>query len=84
MNRWKIDRLLELFREAGAVALHLQENPELGIKSDHTAVTRADREIEALLATDFDRPAGMSKVIDCDDDNQQETTEETDNFEEFF
>ena len=57
MNRWKIDRLLELFREAGAVALHLQENPELGIKSDHTAVTRADREIEALLATDFDRPA---------------------------
>ena len=29
---------------------------------------------------DFDRPAGMSKVIDCDDDNHQETPEATDNF----
>ena len=63
MNRWKIDLLLELFREAGAVALRFQENPEVGIKSDHTAVTRADREIEALFAARLDRPGNGSFLI---------------------
>ena len=36
-----------------------------------------------LPQRDFDRPAGMDKVIDCDDDNQQET-EDVEDFEEFF
>lgn len=56
MSRWKIDVLLGLFREAGAIALQWYENPEVEVKSDHTAVTRADREIERLFAGRFDRP----------------------------
>ncbi len=62
-NRWKIDVLLELFREAGEIALRNYENPQIEIKSDCSAVTAADQEIEQLFASRFDRPAEGIRLI---------------------
>ena len=63
MNRWKIDTVLALFREAGEIALRYYDDPPLEIKADHTPVTQADREIEALFAARFDRPAEALYLI---------------------
>ena len=62
-NLWKIDRILELLKHAGATALAYYDAPETELKSDRSVVTRADREIEAYLAGQFDRPACGSSMI---------------------
>jgi len=62
-NRWTIDVILDLFRAAGEIALRNYDAPRVEVKSDLTAVTNADREIERLFATRFDRPAEGIRMI---------------------
>lgn len=56
MNCWDINKLLPLLKKCGDIALKHYGNPTLEIKSDNTVVTLADKEIEQLLALEFDRP----------------------------
>lgn len=63
INRWKIDGILELFREAGEIALRNYDSPQIEIKPDDSAVTNADREIEQMFASRFDRPAEGIRLI---------------------
>lgn len=57
MRHWKIDEILNLLQEAGAVALASWSAPQIELKSDQTVVTNADRAIEQKFAGRFDRPA---------------------------
>ena len=60
---WKIDTVLEILKKAGAIALAESSHLSPELKPDHTIVTAADKKIEALLATYFDRPACGSYMI---------------------
>ena len=62
-NRWQIDAVLDLFRAAGEIALRNYGHPQIEVKSDHSAVTNADREIERLFASRLDRPAEGSRLL---------------------
>lgn len=64
MNRfWNIDSLLPLLREAGKTALQKWRDPAVELKTDRSVVTAADKEIEALFASRFDRPQEGSYLI---------------------
>ncbi len=56
MKNWNPETILRLLRESGEIALRYAENPPQELKADSSAVTCADREIEAHLALEFDRP----------------------------
>ena len=63
MRNWKIDNILSLLKEAGALALASWSAPEVELKADQTVVTNADRAIEQRFAEAFDRPAAGSFMI---------------------
>ncbi len=63
LTLWKIDRILELLKKSGAIALKYYEAPPVDLKNDQSVVTCADREIEAFLASAFDRPASGTYMI---------------------
>ena len=53
---WDRDRIITLLFDAGERALRLQKEIHPELKSDSSLVTEADREIEGMLAREFDRP----------------------------
>lgn len=53
---WNKDHITQLMVEAGATAERFKEDMGRELKSDRSVVTRADREIEALLARALERP----------------------------
>ena len=63
MRNWKIDNILSLLKEAGALALASWSSPQVELKADQTVVTNADRAIEQRFAEEFDRPAAGSFLI---------------------
>ena len=63
MRNWKIDNILSLLKEAGALALASWSSPQVELKADQTVVTNADRAIEQRFAEAFDRPAAGSFMI---------------------
>ncbi|MGF0035303.1 MAG: hypothetical protein DBX90_02880 [Lentisphaerae bacterium] len=78
MNHWKLDNIFECLRQAGAVALKFRCAAEVALKPDHTVVTIADREIEAMLAAKFNRPEagcymiGEESIAECSEAYLQE------------
>ena len=56
MNCWSPEKLAELFRCAGAVAIDYFDNPPAELKSDASVVTAADKKIEKLFAPFCDQP----------------------------
>jgi fructose-1,6-bisphosphatase/inositol monophosphatase family enzyme len=56
MKDWNVQQLLPLLKECGQIAMKYYEKPPYELKSDNTVVTLADKEIEARLALEFDRP----------------------------
>lgn len=56
MNTWNTSDIIELLKRSGEVALRHYQTPKTELKGDESLVTRADREIETLLAEKFDRP----------------------------
>ena len=60
---WKIDTLLEILKQAGAIALEESRSLKPELKPDHTIVTAADKKIETLFAKYFDRPECGSYMI---------------------
>jgi fructose-1,6-bisphosphatase/inositol monophosphatase family enzyme len=56
MKDWKIQQLLPLLKQCGQIAMKYYDNPPCEVKADNTVVTLADKEIETLLAKEFDRP----------------------------
>ena len=56
MKNWDVQQLLPLLKECGQIAMKYYENPPYELKADNTVVTIADKEIEARLALEFDRP----------------------------
>lgn len=78
MNHWKLDNIFECLRQAGAVALKFRCTADVALKPDHTVVTSADREIEAMLAAKFNRPEagcymiGEESVAECSEAYLQE------------
>ncbi|MHB9138213.1 MAG: inositol monophosphatase family protein [Victivallaceae bacterium] len=56
MKDWNVEQLLPLLKECGQIAMKYYENPPCELKDDNTVVTLADKEIEARLALEFDRP----------------------------
>lgn len=61
--QWDLNRLAELFRQAGMIALDYFEAPPAELKSDATVVTIADKTIEQLFAEKLDDPANDSFMI---------------------
>lgn len=60
---WSSRELLPLLLECGRIALHYFPLRQWRLKADRTLVTPADGEIEALLATHFDRPDLGSRML---------------------
>ncbi|MEI8246607.1 MAG: inositol monophosphatase family protein [Lentisphaerota bacterium] len=56
MKDWNMQQLLPLLKQCGQIAMKYYDNPPCEVKADNTIVTMADKEIEALLAKEFDRP----------------------------
>lgn len=63
VKSWDVDKVAALLAAAGRVALRHYDAPAVSFKSDRSVVTQADREIEALLAAEFDRPAEHTYMI---------------------
>ena len=61
--QWDLDKLTELFKQAGKIALDYFEAPPAELKSDATVVTIADKTIEQLFAATLDDPANDSYMI---------------------
>ena len=61
--QWDLDKLTELFKQAGKIALDHFEAPPAELKSDATVVTIADKTIEQLFAATLDDPANSSYMI---------------------
>lgn len=57
MKDWNMQQLLPLLQSCGQIAMKYYDNPPCEMKADNTVVTMADKEIETLLAKEFDRPA---------------------------
>ena len=60
---WKIDTILAILKEAGAIALAESAHLTPELKPDHSIVTAADKKIEEMLAVHFDRPECGSYLI---------------------
>lgn len=61
--QWNLEKLSQLFKRAGAIALKYFDAPPTELKSDQTVVTLADKEIEQLFAAVLDDPANDSYMI---------------------
>ena len=61
--RWDLEKLSELFDQAGNIALKYFDAPPTELKSDQTVVTLADKEIENLFAGKLDDPQENSYII---------------------
>ena len=60
---WKIDTILGILKQAGAVALEESTRLDPELKDDLSVVTAADKKIEAFFASHFDRPGCGSYMI---------------------
>jgi myo-inositol-1(or 4)-monophosphatase len=60
---WNVEKIAALLCAAGRTALRHYESPEASFKADRSIVTAADKEIEALLAVEFDRPEEGAYLI---------------------
>lgn len=60
---WSVTELLELLLECGRIGLHYFEMGEWWLKHDQTLATKADLEIEALVARHCDRPEAGSWML---------------------
>jgi fructose-1,6-bisphosphatase/inositol monophosphatase family enzyme len=60
---WNPQRIRELLVAAGKLAAELREDIRFELKPDSSLVTQADRQIEALFASEFDRPEQGSFLI---------------------
>ncbi len=63
MHDWSRPAVAALLGECGRIALAHYERPRVSVKEDRTVVTEADRQIEALLAAELDRPSQGSWLI---------------------
>lgn len=63
MTEWKIEKILELLNKCADLAMKYYDAPDSEIKEDRTVVTKADKEIEELLAGYFDNPSEGSYMI---------------------
>ena len=54
---WNTEEISKLLIEAGALAQRLKKDMKRELKHDRSLVTQADREIEALLASELESPA---------------------------
>ena len=61
--QWDLEKLFDLFKAAGSIALNYFEAPPTELKSDQTVVTMADKEIEQLFAAKLNDPANNSYMI---------------------
>src|ERR1041385_1183403 len=62
-SAWSPLRVTELLVEASRRAVSLRKDLRWELKSDSSLVTTADREIEALMAAEFDRPERGLRLI---------------------
>ena len=60
---WDLEKIRDLFRAAGEIALEYFDAPPTELKSDQTVVTLADKKIEKLFASVLDVPANDSYMI---------------------
>jgi myo-inositol-1(or 4)-monophosphatase len=60
---WSVTELLELLLECGRIGRHYFEMGEWWLKRDQTLITKADLEIEALIARHCDRPEAGSWML---------------------
>jgi myo-inositol-1(or 4)-monophosphatase len=74
MNSWNIEEVLRLLAEAARIALVHFDAPVWEFKRDRSLVTQADKEIEAMLGQEFDRPLEQVYLIG------EETVETKDEF----
>ncbi|MFQ3620510.1 MAG: inositol monophosphatase family protein [Spirochaetales bacterium] len=63
MSPWNLEYVLELLNESAKIALYYFDHPKREFKKDRSIVTQADKEIEAMLAKEFDRPNKGSYLI---------------------
>jgi myo-inositol-1(or 4)-monophosphatase len=60
---WNRERIVELLLEAGEIARNAKKELACELKSDRSIVTKADREIEGLLAAELERPDSGTYLI---------------------
>lgn len=63
MDKWDLGVVAELLEESGALAMSMAGRLNISFKSDHSAVTDADKAVERLLSGEFDRPAEGAWMI---------------------
>lgn len=56
VTSWNRERVVELLVEAGRLAISLRKTLKRELKADQSIVTHADRQVEALFTSEFDRP----------------------------
>jgi len=56
MKNWDVEKICKLLFACGKIALDYYDNPKLELKHDRSIVTEADRKIESILSTEFDKP----------------------------
>ena len=49
MNKWSVDKIVDVCRGAAEIALEYYSNPPMELKSDNSVVTAADKAIEQYL-----------------------------------
>lgn len=60
---WNRQEIFDLLLEAGEIALRVREDPRPEKKADLSIVTRADRDIEALLTSRLEAPERGIRII---------------------
>ena len=60
---WNRERIVDLLLEAGEIARNAKKELACELKSDRSIVTKADREIERLLAAELERPDAGTYLI---------------------
>jgi myo-inositol-1(or 4)-monophosphatase len=63
MTEWSRPAVAAMLAECGRIALRYYDKPRISIKSDSTVVTEADHAVEALFASELDRPGKGSWLI---------------------
>ena len=83
LKTWNINKLIPLLSSCGSIAMDYYNNPPVELKKDRSVVTAADKEIEQLLAQEFNRPEenvyliGEETILEHDADYFETALRET-------